>query len=152
MADFATVADLTARWRSLSDEESSLALTLLADASAVIRNRFPDIDTRVSDGDLSADMPMIVAVNMVKRVLLNPSGVKQETTGPYSATFQFEVMAGYLVLSKNDEAMLAASPAAASTPAKSIRVRAGLASPAFEYDQGDRYDTEWDRIEAEVAG
>lgn len=87
MADFATAADVAARWRPLTSAETAVATVLCADASAVIRARFPGIDGQVD----AAILTMIVA-GMVKRALIAPEdGVSQEseTTGPYSHSQSF---------------------------------------------------------------
>lgn len=72
MANFAAVADITAQWRALSDEESTRATALLTRASATIRNDFPGIDDRIDAGKLDAEIPKGVAVDMVTRVLGSP--------------------------------------------------------------------------------
>lgn len=87
MADFATAADVAARWRPLTSAETVVATTLCADASALIRQRFPGIDGQVDPAILT----MVVA-GMVKRALIAPDdGVSQESeaTGPYSHSQTF---------------------------------------------------------------
>lgn len=88
MADpFATADDVAARWRPLTSDEEDLAEVLAADASAIIRARFPGIDGQVDPAILT----MVVA-GMVKRALIAPlDGVSQESegAGPYSHSQTF---------------------------------------------------------------
>jgi hypothetical protein len=68
MADpFADPSDVAARWRPLSDVESATASALLDDASALIRAEYPDIDSRIAAGVLSAASVLAVTAGMVKR-------------------------------------------------------------------------------------
>lgn len=93
MADpFADPDDVAARWRPLTDAERSTAATLVLDASAVIRARFPGIDAQVTTGAVDADVLTMIAANMVKRALVAPdTGVTQEshTTGPFAHSQTF---------------------------------------------------------------
>lgn len=84
---FATAADVAARWRPLTAAETTVANTLVLDASVIIRARFPGIDAQVASGGIDADTLVMVCANMVKRALVTPDdGVSQEseTTGPFS--------------------------------------------------------------------
>lgn len=131
---FATVQDVAARWRALSDAEKTLTTTLLADASAVIRAKVPDVDTRIGNGKLDPALPRLVTVNMVLRVLRNPRAIRSETVGPYSATYDPALTGGFMVLTADELALLAApvtvNPAAttATVPGVgSIALRPALA-------------------------
>jgi hypothetical protein len=89
---FATASDVAARWRPLSPAEETVADTLVADASALIRARFPGIDGQVASGAVDADILAMVVAGMVKRALIAPEpGVSQESsgTGPYSHSQTF---------------------------------------------------------------
>lgn len=93
MADpFATAEDVAARWRPLTPNEQTTAETLVIDASAVIRARFPGIDGQVTSGAVDADVLTMVVAGMVKRALIAPmDGVSQQaqTAGPYSQSQTF---------------------------------------------------------------
>jgi hypothetical protein len=88
MADpFATADDVAARWRPLTSAEEDQADVFAADASALIRARFPGIDGQVDPAILT-----IVVAGMVKRAMIAPDdGVSQEseTVGPYSRSQSF---------------------------------------------------------------
>ena len=77
MADFASTTDVAARWqRDLSTEQDTAATALLAGVSALIRYLAPGIDDRIADGTLDAEIPKMVTVSAVLRVLRNPAGVR----------------------------------------------------------------------------
>lgn len=89
MADpFATSADIEARWRPLSDAESALADQLAEDASDMIRERWGDIDVRVTSGAISANTLTRIVAKMVKRSMDRPVPDGFETfnqaAGPFS--------------------------------------------------------------------
>jgi hypothetical protein len=89
---FATATDVANRWRPLTDAEYAVAATLVSDASALIRQRFPGIDAQVTGGTVDPDILTMVVAGMVKRALIAPDdGVSQEseTTGPYSHSQSF---------------------------------------------------------------
>ncbi|NUT04719.1 MAG: hypothetical protein HOV76_14665 [Hamadaea sp.] len=89
---YATAQDVADRWRPLTSDETSVATVLAADASAVIRARFPGIDGQVDSGAVDPDILKMVVAGMVKRALISPAeGVSQqsETAGPYSHSQTF---------------------------------------------------------------
>lgn len=87
MAALATVTDVENRWRPLSADETTVATTLLDDASEALRFRIPNLDQKITDGDVSEDLATATVVSMVVRVLRNPDAIKQESVGSYSRTF-----------------------------------------------------------------
>jgi hypothetical protein len=110
MADpFADPSDVAARWRPLSDEESATASALLDDASALIRAEYPDIDSRIAAGVLSAASVLAVTAGMVKRAMIAPAdGVSQqsETVGPYSHSQSFSNPLGNVFLTAADRVLI----------------------------------------------
>jgi hypothetical protein len=125
MADpFATPTDVQDRWRTLTADELDRAAVLLADASAIIRAAFPDIDDRIAGGDLDADIPLMVAANMVKRAMIGPQveGVESQsqTVGPFAVSQKFGNPLGNLYLTQADRDLLQgtseAQPRAFSAP------------------------------------
>lgn len=79
---FAEIGDVAARWRPLTPDEETVAWALLKDASALIRARFPGVESQVD-----SDVLVAVVAGMVKRALVAPNiGVSQEseTAGPWS--------------------------------------------------------------------
>lgn len=83
MADLATTADVAARWRPLTAEETTVATALLTDASAVLRARVATLDERVASGDLPAALVVAVCSQMVLRVLRNRDGLVTEQIDDY---------------------------------------------------------------------
>lgn len=102
MALYATTADVEARWRPLSAEETATAETLLEDASLIV-------DTWVSDPDVGR--AKIVVCAMVKRALSGPAGgdgvsAAQQTAGPFSQSLTFSNPMGNLYVTKADKRLL----------------------------------------------
>ena len=108
-APFASPDDVDAL-RPLDPDERGRAGVLLGYASALIRKSAPDIDTRIAAGALDPDLARMVAVDMVIRVLRNPDGVRQETVGPSSISYDTTAAPGQLVLTPDDLAMLMPPP------------------------------------------
>lgn len=122
-APFATVDDVDAL-RPLDSDERDRAGVLLVYASATIRKPMPDIDARIASGDLDADLPRLVAVQMVIRVLRNPDGVRQETVGPSSISYDTSAALGQLVLTDDELAILLPNPTGIGIG--TARIAAGL--------------------------
>jgi len=106
MADLATTTDVANRWRPLSASELTLAAALLADASDIIRVRFPDVDSRISSGALATSTVVRIASGMVRRAMLNRDmeGVTQgsEGVGPFTHSQTFANPNGNLYLTAED--------------------------------------------------
>ena len=103
---FATVADLEARWRTLTSEEQALAATLLDDAAVKLS------EWVIEDDELQAAKLKIVSCDMVKRAMIASTssafGVEQldATMGPMSQTAHFVNPNGDLYVSKQEKRML----------------------------------------------
>lgn len=103
-------ADVASAWRPLNPAELVVAETHLDYASALIRSAFPGVDARVASNDLDASIPRYVATAMVKRVLSNPDGKRQEAIDDYSFTRDGDVASGGLYISGPEAAMLQSAP------------------------------------------
>lgn len=121
---FATVADLEARWRGLSNQEQARAEVLLLDATDLIRT------TTRRWAELPASTLKRVTCQVVRRAMGNDSeggDVSSMTTtaGPYSQQFSYSNPQGDLYLTKAER--------------KSLGVGVGR---AFEVDllAGDSHD------------
>ncbi|WP_288805129.1 Gp19/Gp15/Gp42 family protein [uncultured Bifidobacterium sp.] len=100
---FASSDDLKDRWPDLSDTE--VAETLLSDASQLIRDTCPGW-AQASEATLKA-----IACAMVKRAMIAGSdnaglSSTQETTGPFSQTWNFSNPTGDLYLTRTEKQRL----------------------------------------------
>ena len=108
-APFATTDDVNAL-RPLDADERAVAEVLLVYGAPLIRKKQPDIDARIANGTLDPLLAQLVAVQMVIRVLRNLDGVRQETIGPSSITYDMSQAVGQLVVTDDDLATLAPAP------------------------------------------
>jgi hypothetical protein len=103
---FATSAELSARWRSLTQAETQTADVLLDDASQIIRERVPDVDARIESGTLSRKTASRIACAMTKRAMIGGGGdsvaSQGQTAGPFALTQSFANPMGNLYLGKDD--------------------------------------------------
>lgn len=86
MANPATTADLVARWRPLSAQETTNGETFLADAWRMLRGRIKTLEADITadaSGDLEAEAVRVMAT-AVLRVMKNPDGKRQESIDDYS--------------------------------------------------------------------
>lgn len=124
----AAVGDVRAQYGTLTVDQEILTSWLLRVASKLVRGRFPNIDTQVTAGKLDPDVVALGVANMVLRVLRNPGGLRSETVGPFSRTYDTGQAAGLVVISDQEAAnftpvVVGAAAAAIGT----IFVRPGLA-------------------------
>lgn len=121
MSGYATVDDLVARWRPLTDPELERAEILLEDAAVQIRAEVPDLKARVEAGDTDLMSAAVrVECAMVKRALTvddDAAGVTsaQETQGPFSRTFQYSNPMGDLYMTKAEKRLLGSGKQSAFT-------------------------------------
>ena len=85
---------------------------------------------------------------MVLRVLRNPDGLRSETVGPFSTTYDTSVAAGLLAITADDLSGVTPTqvdPAGITgwAPAATIRATAGMAPPVHRpfYGYGDTHAT-----------
>lgn len=107
MANPVQVADIAARWRPLSPEQTSVAEVLLADAYALLVARSPRLPQRLEAGTLSPDLVVAVVSAMVLRVMRNPDGKVSETIDDYTYRRADAVSAGALYVAADELALLA---------------------------------------------
>jgi len=113
----ATVDEYTDLFGPLSAARASLARALLRSASQLIRDAYPSVDTRIVAGAVSADTVGLAVLQMTARVLRNPNGLRSESTGPFTRSYDSELASGLLALTAAEETMLAGK--------KTARRRAG---------------------------
>lgn len=105
---FATVADLEARWRDLSDAEEAQASVLLDDAAAYLQS-LVEVDP---DDEVQAANLKMVSCNMVKRAMSSSAsdafGVTNATAtmGPFSQQVAYANPSGDMYVSKSERAIL----------------------------------------------
>lgn len=126
MADpFAEPEDVTVLYRPLSTAETATVTALLAHASVMLRARFPTLDAKILAGTLDPEQVKVAVVNMVLRVLRNPGGLKSETVGPFSRTWDTGSGGGLLTITSAETDILGLVSGTTSAVG-SIRLRAGL--------------------------
>lgn len=104
---FAAIGDIREQFGAMTLAEESLAGWLIRAASNMIRSRRPVIDQQLSQGLVSQDMAALAVTNMVLRVMRNPAGLRSETVGPFSRSFDTTVAAGLLVFTDDEEQLVA---------------------------------------------
>lgn len=116
---YATVDDLAARWRPLTDDESVRAAVLLEDAAVRLDAACPP-SVPPTEQELSARK--IVSCEMVKRAMAVSGGGEgvgvtslQMGAGPYQETRQFANPTGDLYLAKGDKLLLGCGKSQAFT-------------------------------------
>lgn len=111
MADFATIADITSLWRTLTSEEETRATALLEIVSDSLREEAKkvgkDLDLMVLDSPTYANVVKSVTVDVVARTLLTstenePMTQTSESALGYSWSGSYLVPGGGLFI-KNSE-------------------------------------------------
>lgn len=126
MSDLAVAADVIGMFRPLSDAETTLAESLILRASAMLRNNAPTIDARIAAGTLDPVLASTAVAQMVIRVLKNPNSYRQQTTGPFSVTYDKDWACGFLTVLQADLDTIADTSAESRPPASTITVRPGF--------------------------
>jgi hypothetical protein len=124
----AVIGDVAAQHGTMSLAEESLAGWLLRNASNMLRGQRPLIDQQLRDGTVSRDLVALAVTNMVLRVLRNPTGLRSETVGPFSRSWDTTTAAGLLVVTDDDLALVEPTNGTkAGTTVGQFRPRASLA-------------------------
>ena len=85
MAIYATWDDVKAMYElPMPDEAQPRIDALLKQASARLTALVPSLPARIAAGTVDPDLPGGMCVEAVLRVYRNPSGVTQQSTGPFS--------------------------------------------------------------------
>jgi len=106
MANPATVADLEARWRPLSDAEHVVAQAALGDAWALLTVQRPALDANLQAGAITSDAVVFVVCSMVLRALKNPDGKAEESVDDYRYKRDSSVASGALYASADELALV----------------------------------------------
>lgn len=136
---FAAVGDVAEQFGTLTQAQEGLTRALVRAASSLLRHTARqaglDLDADLAAGRLDPDVAALTVANMVLRVLRNPNGLRSETTGPFSRTYDTTAAAGLLVVTAYDLAAVTTSPVledgVAALGIGTIRVTPGLAPPVW---------------------
>jgi hypothetical protein len=102
----ATVGEYTELYGDLSAARSSICRALLKRASQLVRDSYPNIDARITAGTVPGDSVGLAVLNMVARVMRNPDGLRSQTIGPISRSFDTDVATGMLTITDAETALL----------------------------------------------
>lgn len=104
---FATVADIEARWRPLTDDEKTTANALLDDAADLILSECPLTEEQQEAKQATLKR---VSVAVVKRAMSSPVGIGvesiQQGAGSYQGSVKFSNPAGDLYLTRAERRAL----------------------------------------------
>ena len=116
MSTYAQVEDIEAGWdRPFTIPEVQRVGALLDSAERLIRG-YVDIESRIALGTTTAARVKDALVEMVRRVLRNPGGYRQQATGPFSATLDRSVASGRLSITTTERRLLGMITGAGSMP------------------------------------
>lgn len=106
-----TITDVQARLgRVLTDLEQQQVTAWLEDLDALVRARIPDLDEQLESGEMDRSVMKLVFAQAIRRLLLNPEGLRQytESIDDYSITKTVDsaVSSSALYLSDDEWAML----------------------------------------------
>jgi hypothetical protein len=133
----AVIGQVTEQYGTLTPAQEGLTSALLRTASKLVRSRHPRIDVQIAAGLLDPEVVALVVTNMVLRVLRNPGGLRAETIGPFSKSFDTGDAAGLLTITKDELTMLTPTRSGAGAVAVgSIMMRPGLAPPPTGLSRG----------------
>lgn len=97
-------ADVAAVFRPLSAAEETITPGLIAQALTKLRIRVPGVDDLVEGDELRDELAQIAVINAVKRVLINPSMMRQvaQTAGTFSQSGTYDGSAATGVIEIDD--------------------------------------------------
>ena len=102
MPNPATTADIQARWRPLSDQETINANTFLEDAWSLLLGRRPSIEADIAAGTVATTSVVRVVSAMVLRVLKNPDGYEDEAVDDWRGRRSALVASGVLHVTSDE--------------------------------------------------
>lgn len=107
---YATSEDVANRLgRALTDEETTLVSTRLADAERML-SRKVDLAAGIAAGDFAEADVVQVEADMVLRLVRNPEGHVSETDGNYTYMLSREAASGKLEVTAGEWAILGVKP------------------------------------------
>lgn len=88
-----------------------MVTTRLEDAELLIRARVPDLDQKITDGDIDVEIVKMIEANAVVRLVRNPNAYTGETDGNYSYQINWKTATGELEILDNEWALLGVASA-----------------------------------------
>ncbi len=122
-APLTTVGEYADLYGALSPARASICRALIKRASQLVRDTVPGIDDKIVAGAAAADSVGLAVLNMVARVMRNPDGLRSQTIGPISRSFDTDLATGMLELTSAELSLI--SPPVSS--GRSVRTRMGTA-------------------------
>lgn len=108
---YAQPSDVSARLgRELTEEETQLVSTRLADAERLILRKIPNLADKISAGDIAEADVVQVEAEVVLRLVRNPEGYASEQDGTYGYTFSRDLASGKLEITREEWEMLGVRP------------------------------------------
>lgn len=98
----ATVEDIEARWRPLSDQEALNAQAFLGDAWWLLLSRRPLLSTWLASGEVNEGNVARVIVAMVLRILKNPDGWDEEAVDDWRGRRNSLTASGVLTVTPDE--------------------------------------------------
>ncbi|MEU0078563.1 hypothetical protein ABZY58_11755 [Micromonospora tulbaghiae] len=126
--------------RPVSPAEEQVITARLAQASRMLRDRFPDLDARIAAGTLDPATAADAAVGMVLRLVRVPGGLKSQATGPFRRDFVVdgEAATAQLAVTAAEVAMLTPCTGRPRRRGGTITMQSGLAPRPFPPIGGPR--------------
>lgn len=107
MARYMSVGDLEDRLGApFVDDDLPKVVAFLDDAEAIIDFPVGVLDTRITRGTTTPDRIKVAIFNMIKRLLINPSGLRGETYPEYAYVVDPAASSSWLTLTRDDRALL----------------------------------------------
>lgn len=135
----AAIGDVTDQYGTLTVAQEGLVGSLLRTASSLVRSRFPLLIDQMTAGRVDAEVVALGVTNMILRVLRNPRGLRSETTGPFTRTYDTGQAAGLLTITGQEAGMFVPVVIPSVMGIGTIRLGAGLAPPVRGCDPGERW-------------
>lgn len=123
-------ADVAAVFRPLSAAEETITPGLIAQALTKLRIRVPGVDDLAEGDELRDELARMAVVNAVKRVLINPSMMRQvaQTAGTFSQSGTYDGSAATGVIEIDDADLYGLLPSTTALPG-TARIRSGYPQP-----------------------
>jgi hypothetical protein len=100
---YASADDVAVRWaRCLTPEECALVQVRLDDVERMLKRRIPELDSKITSGDIDVEDVIQVESDAVLRLARNPEGFQSETDGNYTYQLQKDLASGRLEITDDE--------------------------------------------------